>query len=116
MSTSRNTAEVWTCNRCGVCIRQMNGEQIALPDNWASSEDGQFCLICRRALAAEAALNSAPEDTSQDERARLRRTALLEFELSRTPDRSNTEIARACRSSVSAVAKARGRLHLADPA
>lgn len=116
MKAAQDTAKVWACDRCGVCVRQMSGEHTALPDNWSNSEDGQFCLICRRVRAAEAALDSAPADTSQEDRARLRRTALLEFEVTRTPDRSNSEIARACRSSVPAVAKTRGRLHLTDPA
>ncbi len=96
-------------------MSQMNGERTTLPENWQSSGDGQICLICRRALAAEAALEAAPEDTSQEKRAQLRRAALLEFEVSRTPDRSNGEIARTCRSSVPAVAKARERLRLPDP-
>ncbi len=45
----------------------------------------------------------------------LRRAALIEFEVRRTPDHSNGMIAKACRSSVSAVAKARDRLGLPDP-
>ncbi|MGH2980427.1 MAG: hypothetical protein ACRDKV_00090 [Solirubrobacterales bacterium] len=108
-------AERWVCDRCGVCIRQSDGKHTQLPENWAVSDDGQFCLICRRARAAEAALDSLPDDSTQDDRAKLRRSALLEFEVTRTPDRSNGEIARACRSSVPAVAQARQRLDLADP-
>ena len=34
----------------------MTGEQTALPGNWARTEDGQYCLICRRERAGEAAL------------------------------------------------------------
>jgi hypothetical protein len=115
MSPSKVKAEVWTCDRCGVSVKQMNGASASLPDSWTSSGEGQFCLICRRALAAEAAIEAVPETTSQEARAKLRRAALLEFEVSRTPDRSNGEIARTCRSSVPAVAKARERLRLPEP-
>jgi hypothetical protein len=94
----------------------MNGEQTELPGGWSSSDDGHFCLRCRRERAADEALVSVAEDASHEARARLRRTALLEFEVRRTPDKSNGEIARACRSSVPAVADARRRLDLAEPA
>jgi hypothetical protein len=94
----------------------MNGEQTELPQGWSSSGDGHFCLRCRRERAADEAVVSLDEDASHDARAKLRRTALLEFEVKRTPDKSNGEIARACRSSVPAVADARRRLDLAEPA
>ncbi len=115
MSATKERAEVWTCDGCGVCIKQMDGGRTSLPASWTICDEGQFCLICRRTLAAEAALEAAPDDTSQQGRAQLRRAALLEFEVSRTPERSNGEIARTCRSSVPAVAKARERLSLPDP-
>jgi hypothetical protein len=115
MSATKEKAAVWTCDGCGVSIRQMSGDRSSLPASWSHSDQGLFCLICRRGLAAEAALEAAPEDTTQEGRAQLRRAALLEFEVSRTPERSNGEIARACRSSVPAVAKARKRLSLPEP-
>jgi hypothetical protein len=86
-----------------------------LPDAWASSAEGRFCLGCRRERASEAALDSAPGDSPVAARAKLRRAALIEFEVSRTPDHSDGTIARACRTSVTAVAKARSRLRLPDP-
>jgi hypothetical protein len=116
MSAAPDTAKQWNCDRCGVSVRQMNGEQSELPGGWANSDEGQYCLRCRRERAADAALDSAADESSHEARARLRRTALLEFEVKRTPDRSNGEIARACRSSVPAVAEARRRLDLAEPA
>ena len=116
MSAAPDTAKQWDCDRCGVSVRQMNGEQTELPGGWASSDEGHFCLRCRRERAADEAVVSLEEDASHDARARLRRTALLEFEVRRTPDKSNGEIARACRSSVPAVADARRRLDLAEPA
>lgn len=115
MSATMEKAEVWTCDRCGVSVKQMNGGSTSLPVNWTNSDGGQFCLICRRALAAEAALEAAPESTTQEARAKLRKSALLEFEVNRTPDRSNGEIARTCGTSVPAVAKARERLSLPEP-
>jgi hypothetical protein len=110
MSATKKMAKVWTCDGCGVSIKQMDGGQSALPDSWVSSDQGQYCLICRRSRVAEGA-----EGATQEERAQMRRAALLEFEVSRTPERSNGEIARACRTSVPAVAKARKRLSLPEP-
>ena len=107
------TALKWECARCGVCVRQADGAQTKLPPNWVRSDGDHFCLICRRERASEAAVQSDPEEVSNPKtRAGLRRAALLEFEVTRTPDRSNGEIARACRSSVPAVADARKRLGL----
>ena len=42
-------------------------------------------------------------------------TALIEFEVKRDPNRGNGEIAKACRSSIPAVAKARKRLGYDEP-
>jgi hypothetical protein len=107
-------AKKWTCNGCGVMVSHVDGASVPLPDAWASSAAGLFCLNCRRERAAEAALGSAP-DSPIAARAKLRRTALIEFEVSRTPDHSDGTIARACRTSVTAVAIARSRLRLPDP-
>jgi hypothetical protein len=111
MSATKKKATVWTCDGCGVSIKQMDGGQSTLPDSWDSSDQGQYCLICRRSRVAEEAVEAA----SHEERAQMRREALLDFEVRRTPERSNGEIARACRTSVPAVAKARKRLSVAEP-
>ena len=118
MSATLETAKRWACDRCGVSISQMTGEHTELPENWVSSDEGQFCLNCRRERAGEAALASIPDDASHAERAQLRRNALLEFEVQRDPDRTNGEIARACRATAPAIAETRRRLGLpeADPA
>jgi hypothetical protein len=92
----------------------MDGEAVALPTVWESSAEGRFCLICRRERAAEAALESAPSDSPVDARAKLRRAALIEFEVARTPEHPDGVIARACHTSVAAVTRARHRLHLPD--
>jgi hypothetical protein len=115
MSRARDLAERWTCDGCGVSASRIDGKPVPLPEVWSSSAEGLFCLICRRERAAEAALESAPSDSPVDARAKLRRAALIEFEVSRTPDQADGQIARACRTSVSAVTRARRRLQLPDP-
>ena len=115
MSAAPEMANRWVCDGCAVSVGQSDGKHTVLPDNWVSSNDGQFCLVCRRTRAAEAALDTTPHRNTHTARAGLRRAALLEFEVRRTPDRSNGEIARACRTSVPAVAAARKRLDQGDP-
>ncbi len=115
MSAAQTMATKWTCEGCGVSAGNIDGEAVPMPSNWISSDDGVYCLICRRERAAEAALDEAPSDSPIATRAKLRRAALIEFEVSRTPDHPDGIIARACRTSVSAVTRARRRLELPDP-
>jgi hypothetical protein len=114
-ATKIHTSKKWTCDHCGVSVSQMGGEKVELPNTWVSSTEGTYCLICRRERAAQAALQAAPEDSPLEMRAKLRRAALIEFEVSRRPDHGDGMIAKACRSSVSAVAAARQRLKLPAP-
>jgi hypothetical protein len=107
MSVATATAPKWTCGRCGVSASQIDGTRIPLPESWATSTDGLFCLTCRRERAAEAAVEAAPDDCSNDVRAKVRRSGLLEFEVRRAPDRADNAIAKACHTSASAVAAAR---------
>jgi hypothetical protein len=109
------SAAKWTCGGCGVCVSRIDGEPAPLPETWLSCAEGDFCLGCRRQRAAEEALDAAPADSPREVRARLRRTALIEFEVRRSPERTDGSIAKACRSSAATVAAARRRLHL-DPA
>lgn len=111
MSIAEKTAAKWTCEGCGVAVSRIGGERVELPDTWIDSPEGTFCLLCRRERAAVAALEAVP-DSPLEERAKLRRAALIEFEVSRRPDHADGAIAKACRSSVSAVAAARKRLEL----
>ena len=105
--------EQFTCSRCGVKVSWMDGsDQAGMPENWADTADGAFCLVCRRAMAEEVALAEADDEASPEARAKLRKLALVEFELQRDPERADGEIARACRSSVPAVEKARRELKL----
>ena len=109
------TATRWTCDHCGVSLSKVGGERVPLPESWTSSAEGPFCLLCRRERAAQAALESAPSDCPIETRAKLRRAALIEFEVRRRPDHGDGIIAKACRSSVFAVAAARKRLNLPAP-
>jgi hypothetical protein len=114
-ATKTHTAKKWTCDHCGVSVSKMGGEKVELPETWVSTTAGTYCLICRRERAAQAALEAAPENSPLEMRAKLRRAALIEFEVSRRPDHGDGMIAKACRSSVSAVAAARQRLKLPAP-
>jgi hypothetical protein len=110
------TATRWTCDGCAVSVSQIDGARSALPQSWASEDDGLFCLHCRRDRAATAALDAAPENCPRDARAKLRRSALIEFEVRRTPQLADSEIARACRATAPAVAKVREGLRIPAPA
>jgi hypothetical protein len=112
LTTATATSAKWTCDGCGVSVSRIDGERSALPATWVASAAGCFCLRCRRDRAAEAALDSAAPDAPVDMRAKLRRAALIEFEVRRAPDRADRRIAEACRSSAAAVAKVRERLQL----
>jgi len=113
MSTA--IANKWTCDKCGVTVSRVGGEKVELPASWSKSREGTFCLLCRRERAAQAALADAPKNCGIEERAKLRRAALVEFEVQRRPGHGNGEIAKACRSSVAAVVAARKRLKIPAP-
>jgi hypothetical protein len=113
-STTTTTAKKWTCDQCGVTVSRVGGAKVELPASWVTSDDGTFCLLCRRERAAQAALDAAPQGSIED-RAKLRRAALVEFEVRRRPGHGNGEIAKACRSSVAAVVAARKRLKIPAP-
>jgi hypothetical protein len=101
------TARKWTCGRCGVSTSRIDGAATPLPESWTRSAEGLFCLTCRRERAAEAGLDAAPADSSNEVRAKARRSGLLEFEVRRAPERADNAIAKACHTSASAVAAAR---------
>lgn len=104
------TALSWTCDGCGVSVSRMDGSRAPLPHAWVTSLDGSFCLGCRRQRAAEAAVEAAPRGKDRAAVDKLRRAGLVEFEVLRTPELTDNAIARACHSSVAAVAAARRRL------
>lgn len=100
----------WSCARCGVSVGRMDGEPSLLPASWSRSDGQALCLTCSRAQAGEAAMESVPDSVSREDRVRLRRTALIEFEIDRAPEAPNATIARACRTSSAAVAAVRDEL------
>jgi hypothetical protein len=97
----------WSCARCGVSAGRIDGKRVALPATWTRSEERIFCLACSRALAGEAAMESASGDSTREELAQIRRRGLIEFEIRRFPEAPNRTIARACRTSTGAVAAVR---------
>jgi hypothetical protein len=104
----------WTCERCGVSVGQMDGSSADLPASWTSADDLSYCLACSRARAGEAAMERAPETISREDRVRIRRDAVIEFEIGRSPEAGDRAIATACRTSSTAVASVRDSL--ANPA
>jgi hypothetical protein len=110
--SEREAPQRWTCGKCSVEVRWTGShEQRALPPNWTDSHQGPVCLHCRREQVADAAVSTL--DLSLKERARLRSHSIIEFEVTRAPDRSNSQIASAVHTSVVAVQKARERLDAA---
>jgi hypothetical protein len=108
------TSQQWRCERCDVTISYMPGhERTTPPAGWDTKGRKAHCLRCRRAEAADAAIERAPANTTREERAKMRAAAVLEFEILRDPDRPNGEIAKVVRCSVPAVLKSRRRLEAA---
>jgi hypothetical protein len=103
----------WSCTRCEVSVGRIDGEPTMLPASWSRSDGQILCLTCRRAQAGEEAMDSAPAASSREDRVRLRRTALIEFEIGRAPEAANRAIALACRTSSAAVAAVRDELEQA---
>ncbi len=107
----------WSCARCEVSVGRIDGGATLLPGTWSRSDGQILCLTCSRAQAGEMAMESAPDATSREDLVRLRRTALIEFEIDRAPEAPNRTIALACRTSSAAVAAVRTELEdLAAPA
>jgi hypothetical protein len=104
----------WICAGCGMSARRIDGLPMALPTSWAAAAEGALCLLCRRDRAAQEAVMAAGEERNEC-RAEIRKTALIEFEVRRTPQLSNGAIARACQCAPLAVAAARERLCLPEP-
>lgn len=106
-----SSARRWTCSRCGMSVGRIDGEQVKIPESWERTEEGDFCLSCRRERAADLAQEAAARERGSTEAvAKARRAGLIEFEVRRTPELSDNEIARACRTTTAAVAAVRQRL------
>lgn len=89
---------------------RIDGEPTRLPETWAQEDGLTYCLSCSRARAGEAAVEAAPEAISREDLTRVRRNALVEFEIGRAPQAPNRTVALACRTSSAAVAAIRDRL------
>ena len=81
------------------------------PPNWDRVGRRHYCLHCRRERAVEAALEKAG-DVGLEARAKVRSAAVVEFEILRDPDRTESEIAQAAHTSVGAVRAARKRVRI----
>jgi hypothetical protein len=107
--SAATTPHRWVCSNCGVSVGQLDGHRTPLPASWEHCDDGDFCLACRRSRASDAA-QAAATDSSAADRAKARRTGLIEFEVRRTPDLTDGAIAKSCRTSAAAVSAVRKRL------
>src|SRR5690242_7302797 len=94
----------WSCTRCKVSVGRLDAAPTALPETWTLSGEAAFCLTCSRALAGEAAVDSAPAECTREERFLLQREAVIRFEIDRTPLAADRIIAHACRTSPRKVA------------
>jgi hypothetical protein len=105
----------WSCARCDVSVGRIDGGVTDLPETWTQVDGANYCLICSRAMVGEAAMDSAPDASSREELMRVRRDAVIEFEIDRTPEAPNRVIAHACRTSLMTVATVRRGLEAASP-
>lgn len=80
------------------------------PPHWARHDGLDYCLVCRRERAVELAIEDAGPGITIADRAKLRSSAVVEFEIERAPERTEGEIAKASKTSIGAVRKARKRL------
>jgi hypothetical protein len=88
-------------------VGRIDGGPTALPKTWTQVGEATYCLICSRTIVGEAAMDSAPSASSREELMRVRRDAVIEFEIDRTPLAPNRAIAHACRTSLMTVATVR---------
>jgi|SRR5688572_14385564 hypothetical protein len=100
---------IWTCGRCEMTSTWTNGRSEDAPPHWEKEGRSFYCLACRRERAIEAALEKCDEE-GIEARAKVRSAAVVEFEILRDPERTEGEIARAARTSIGAVRKARKAL------
>jgi hypothetical protein len=100
----------WSCARCEVSVGRIDGASSDLPETWSLCDGQTYCLSCSRARASEEASDAAPESITREDRVKLRRRALIAFEIGRTPAAPDRAIANACRTSSKAVATVRGEM------
>jgi hypothetical protein len=101
----------WTCARCEMTVSfSPEVKRPRLPTTWVREGGELFCLNCRRELAAEAQIEEAGDEVSSERRTQIRSRARVEFEIKRDPERQDSAIAKACRTSTYSVRNARARL------
>ena len=112
--TQDSTTEptTWTCSHCKVRATRMPGFGAGRPEGWNVKKGEVTCLLCCRAAAGERGVDASGL-TAGAEMVRTRTASVIEFELDRNADRSNSVIAKVCHTSVPTVVKARNRLGLA---
>ena len=108
-------AETWICGRCEVRASWQPGSEGGMPSGWGREDDELLCLGCRRARAGEEAVEAAGTDKAESV-TRARTAGVIRFEIERDPERSNSVIARVCRTSVPAVTRVRGDLESPEKA
>lgn len=105
--TKRGATKSWVCSRCDVRASWLPGGDGGTPPGWGKVGTQLHCLACRRAVAGEAAVEAAELDKTETV-TRVRTAGVIRFEIERDPSRSNSVIARVCRTSVPAVLRVRG--------
>jgi hypothetical protein len=116
--TERSTAiaDSWTCARCTMTVSfAADAEQPGMPPSWTQQDGELYCLSCRREMAGEEGLEGIDDETSNEQRIKLRTNARVEFEIGRDPERPDNQIAKACHTSAVSVRKARERMGIATP-
>ena len=108
-------AETWICGRCEVRASWLPGSEGGMPSGWGREDGELLCLGCRRARAGEEAAEAAGTDKAEPV-TRARTAGMIRFEIERDPERSNSVIARVCRTSVPAVTRVRGHLESSEKA
>jgi hypothetical protein len=81
-----------------------------MPPSWVEVNGIAYCLSCRRKMAGEARAARLAEEEPGPDLVRADAEGRVEFELSRSPDRCDTRIARACGTNVIVVRQVRERL------
>jgi len=110
-ATRMDDATTWTCDSCGVRATRMPGFGTGQPAGWTSEAGETICLLCRRAAAGARGVEAAGPTTGEM-MVRIRTASVIEFELDRDADRSNSVIANVCHTSVPTVIKVRNGLGL----
>jgi len=73
---------------------------------------GTAIIVLSAHVEVDEAMELLPETITGEARAKLRRKALIRFEISRSPDSANRVIASACRTSTMAVAAVRDEIDI----